>query len=275
MHYSICERRGRVVFPSFLAERIYMEPVVNGRVPLRFERWQTAVTNMLRGIPRPALAYLMVDQVVCEPGQTSRRPGVHCDGYWVAQPQAHKAAPRHAELPKREREGHKSISRHLVSPDEDGGKDVHTSEGGGHGSALLIEPMNWQSGGSWRNAEEIREYERTHPKTLPEPREPRRIIRQKPKDLSWENAKFMLPEAVLLTSDVQGCQAFTGYCAGGIHAGGDARDVRVDHMERVLFEAGYCYANTTGTLHESLPVATRCLRTVIRLNVPGWAPETN
>lgn len=35
----------------------------------------------------------------------------------------------------------------------------------------------------------------------------------------------------------------------------------------------YVYAGNVSMLHESLPVAETCERTVVRLNVPGWTPQ--
>lgn len=80
-------------------------------------------------------------------------------------------------------------------------------------------------------------------------------------------------EAIILASDVSACRAVTGVWDGVIGEGGDCSHIDVSGMSEVVMQAGNSYAGNVTMLHESLPIAHDCLRTVVRLNVPGWAPS--
>ncbi len=80
---SVLTMRGKVPFPEFTGERIYMVPFrKRAGLSSNLRRWQPTVDAMLDGIPAD-LAYLMVDQGCVAAGGTLRRPGVHMDGYWL------------------------------------------------------------------------------------------------------------------------------------------------------------------------------------------------
>jgi len=81
------------------------------------------------------------------------------------------------------------------------------------------------------------------------------------------------PEAIILASDVSSCRAMIGDFNGLPADGGDCSHIDVSDMDEVRLLAGYAYAGNVTMLHESLPVARDCARTLIRLNVPGWSPQ--
>jgi hypothetical protein len=72
---------------------------------------------------------------------------------------------------------------------------------------------------------------------------------------------------------VFGCRAFIGEYDDKPNDGGDCSHIDTTGMDAVGMEPGRVYAGHTLTmLHESLPLARDAKRTVVRLNVPGWAP---
>lgn len=90
MQISSVKRRGRVAFPAFTGERVYMREFTKAAgLPADLRRWQDTVDAMLDGVDASGPIYLMVDQGVVRSGVTHRRPGVHVDGYWIPRLQAH------------------------------------------------------------------------------------------------------------------------------------------------------------------------------------------
>ncbi len=89
--------------------------------------------------------------------------------------------------------------------------------------------------------------------------------------ISWADAPFDAPEAILLASSVTAARGFIGEFAG-CKDKGDCAGISTHGMEEILLRAGRVYAGNVTMLHESLPVTSDCLRTVVRLNVPGWSP---
>lgn len=79
-------------------------------------------------------------------------------------------------------------------------------------------------------------------------------------------------EAIILASDVSACRAMAGEFDGLPAEGGDCSHIDTSGMDEVILGADVAYAGNVTMLHESLPVAADCLRTVVRLNVPGWSP---
>jgi len=80
-------------------------------------------------------------------------------------------------------------------------------------------------------------------------------------------------EGLILASDVLGCAAYVGRFDGQPGDGGDCAHIDASGLLRVDMEPGRAWAGHTLTmLHEALPVRRDCLRTVVRLNVRGWAP---
>lgn len=81
---STHKQLGPVSFPEFMGERIYMLPFTKkAGLPTHAKRWQRTVDQMLDGLDTDATMYLMVDEKVTPAGTSSRRGGVHVDGYWV------------------------------------------------------------------------------------------------------------------------------------------------------------------------------------------------
>lgn len=85
---------GRVDFPAFLAERVYMREFrLETGLPSDLKRWQATVDQMLVGVDTNEPIYLMIDQGVVKADTSHRRPGAHIDGYWIAAKQRHGGAP--------------------------------------------------------------------------------------------------------------------------------------------------------------------------------------
>jgi hypothetical protein len=82
-----------------------------------------------------------------------------------------------------------------------------------------------------------------------------------------------VPEGLILASDVAACRAFVGQWEGAPGEGGDCRHIDLSGLHPVILQSGIAYAGNVAMLHESLPVPLDCLRTVVRLNVPGWTPR--
>lgn len=79
-------------------------------------------------------------------------------------------------------------------------------------------------------------------------------------------------EAIMLASDVSACRGWSGEISGDPGKGGDCSHLDLESLLEVQFCAGITYAGNVTMLHESMPLAQDCLRTVVRLNVPGWSP---
>lgn len=67
-------------------------------LPPHLNHWQETVDNMLDGIQSHEPIYFMVDQAYVPAGLSHRRPGVHVDGYWIADVTSHGGG-RHAPEP--------------------------------------------------------------------------------------------------------------------------------------------------------------------------------
>lgn len=76
---------GKVQFPEFLAERVYMREFrLETGLPENLKRWQSTVNQMLVGVDTDGPIYLMIDQGHVKANTSHRRPGAHVDGYWLA-----------------------------------------------------------------------------------------------------------------------------------------------------------------------------------------------
>jgi hypothetical protein len=85
MQMSTVQQRGRVTFPEFTGERVYMREFTKAAgLPPNLARWQPTVDAMLDGVDAPGSIFLMVDQSPVRAGAAQRRPGLHVDGYWNA-----------------------------------------------------------------------------------------------------------------------------------------------------------------------------------------------
>lgn len=88
----------------------------------------------------------------------------------------------------------------------------------------------------------------------------------------WSAATFNETEAIILASSLSAARGFVGEYVGPVGEMGDCAEVDVSGLDTLEMVAGRVYAGNVCCLHESLPVAADCLRTVVRLNVPGWTP---
>lgn len=205
---SKLEVRGKVTFPKFTEERVYMHKFFKADgLPKNLMRWQPTVDAMLKGVETTGPVYLMIDQAIVKAGHLHRRGGAHIDGYWyepVASVGGHGAhAPYWRATPS-------SPPRHAPTP-------RHSSGAG-----------------------------------------------------SWGSSKFEAPEAIILASNYEGCQAYVGNFYGQIGEGGDCSNIDLSGLETVVMKPGIAYAGNVTMIHETIPAARTCRRTVVRLNVPGW-----
>lgn len=100
MHQSIVQTRGRVSFPAFTAERVYMRKFLPKEgLPADLKRWQPTVDAMLQGVDAPGCVFIMIDQKDVAQGKSHRRPGVHLDGYWLEASQSHGGGGGHGGNP--------------------------------------------------------------------------------------------------------------------------------------------------------------------------------
>lgn len=88
----------------------------------------------------------------------------------------------------------------------------------------------------------------------------------------WGTCNFSTPEALILASDITASRALVGEFSGTPGEGGDCSHIDAGELDEVILAAGRVYAGNVTMLHESLPVQVDCLRTLVRLSVPGWTP---
>lgn len=79
-------------------------------------------------------------------------------------------------------------------------------------------------------------------------------------------------EAITLASDIAACRVLIGDFNGAPGEGGDCSHIDLSGLRSIILAPNIAYAGNVTMLHESLPVPMDCLRTVVRLNVPGWTP---
>ena len=89
----------------------------------------------------------------------------------------------------------------------------------------------------------------------------------------WVNCDFKDKEALILASSLTAARGYQGIWEGSCGEGGDCSHISTSNLKEVVMRAGNTYAGNVTKLHESLPVAEDCIRTLVRLNVPGWSPE--
>ena len=236
-HLSTVERRGHVSFPDYQGERIYMREFrQRDGLPNDLKRWQPTVDSMLAGIETDRSIYLMVDQSTVVAGNAQRRPGLHIDGYW------HAGGTHQSHNPGVSCHGSTPAPAHRSAPARERHgytPPAHRSipSPPGHGGA----PPARHSAGAG----------------------------------DWGAATFVAPEGIILASSVSAARAYTGVYEGVIGPGGDCSAIDVSGLDILPMEAGHVYAGNVACLHESLPVTHDCLRTLVRLNVPGWTPAVH
>jgi len=102
-------RKGGIVsFPKHTGEKIYMVPFLKREgLPSHISRWQSVVDVMLEDIETDQPIYIMVDQGIVKAGNPHRRGGIHIDGNWMPDIQAHGGGswiptPIHSPFPTHE-----------------------------------------------------------------------------------------------------------------------------------------------------------------------------
>lgn len=91
---SIVKEMGSVTFPMHTMERVYMKEFRKETgLPSELKRWQQTIDQMLLEVDTDGPIYLMIDQGLVKANTTHRRKGVHIDGYWIPEVQAHGGAP--------------------------------------------------------------------------------------------------------------------------------------------------------------------------------------
>jgi len=79
------------------------------------------------------------------------------------------------------------------------------------------------------------------------------------------------PETIVLAADVLGAMAYAGEFDAEIGPGGEV-ETDVSRMDFVPLTPGVAWAGNVTMLHESVPVEKTALRTLVRINAPGYAP---
>lgn len=119
-YFSSVQCRGKVTFPEFTGERIYMQEFTKaGGLPTVLKRWQPTVDAMLDGVDTDGPIFLMVDQAPVKAATTHRRPGVHVDGHWEPTIYAHDISGGHIITPG---DLHKFPRTHVHIPQKQPGK---------------------------------------------------------------------------------------------------------------------------------------------------------
>ena len=77
------------------------------------------------------------------------------------------------------------------------------------------------------------------------------------------------PELLILASNIAACRAYLGEFDGEPDAGGSCDHFDLSGAEQITLEPYRAYCGTATTIHETIPVAHPCHRTVVRLNIPG------
>lgn len=82
---SVLQEHGKVEFPEFLGERLYMIAFRKGSpLPKILRRWKKTIDAMLAKvtISKKVELYFMADEAYVQKGTPHRRPGPHIDGHW-------------------------------------------------------------------------------------------------------------------------------------------------------------------------------------------------
>jgi hypothetical protein len=76
-------------------------------------------------------------------------------------------------------------------------------------------------------------------------------------------------EAIILASDLSACRSLLGTFEGEPGVGGDCHHLDISGAEEVVYASHRAYSGNVTNLHESMVIPFDCVRTVVRLNVPG------
>lgn len=237
-YQSIVQKRGSIShWPEHQGDRIYMLPFFKeAGLPDSAKRWSGVVDEMLDGIETDLPIYLMVDQAFVLAGKFHRRPGVHIDGYW-------------------------------------GGKWQHVSA---HGPTNGVVPPHHKPSGSHSYIPPAIDRHRPapHHSYMPpsHPHSPS-PSRHSSGANDWASATYTEPEAIILASNISACRSYSGSFFGPIGDMGDCATIDISSMAIEDMASDTVYAGNVTMLHETTPCEFDCLRTVVRLNVPGWSPE--
>ncbi|AXK44158.1 hypothetical protein DVR09_15365 (plasmid) [Erythrobacter aureus] len=237
MHRSIIEARGEAAFPAWHGERVYMEPFLKAEgLPAHLSRWQPTIDAMLDGIDTDLPVYLMIDESEVKAGVCQRRPGLHIDGYWNPAYAGHQGHLPVSSQPGKHNDQPRPL--HRASPARH-----RSTQPGMHGthSAWAGKHCHVASEGSMGS--------------------------------DWASARFDAPEGIILASTVSAAQGYLGEYEGPIGDMGDCAHIDISKLDVLPMQAGRVYAGNVNCLHESLPVASDCCRSLVRLNVPGWTPQ--
>lgn len=92
-----------------------------------------------------------------------------------------------------------------------------------------------------------------------------------PGDGRWKHHSYS-PEAIVLASSAFGARAYAGEFGCKIGPGGECSELDLSRLMAVDMDPFCAWVGNVTMLHESLPVPRDTVRTVVRLNVPGWEP---
>lgn len=240
MTVSAIEERGSVTFPEFAAERIYMMPFrKNDGLPADLAHWQYTVDQMLDGIDTDRDMFLMIDQSVVPESGFQRRPGVHVDGWWVVEPGSEGMHYQHriaSHGTPSYTPSHRTPAPAPRPAHRTPSVPIHRTPAPAPSRHVMPSPSHRHGGG-------------TH-------------------SLYPEGVDY--PEAIVLASNVTGARAYVGEYDGMPREGGDCSHLDLSGLDTADLLSGRTWAGNAMMLHESLPLVPGTLRTLVRINVPGY-----
>lgn len=94
------------------------------------------------------------------------------------------------------------------------------------------------------------------------------------KRMESNNINYWEPEGLIIASNLTASRAWNGYYEGMPQIGGDCSHIDLSKLSEVEIKKDYSYCGNVTMLHESLLIKEDSYRTLVRLNVKNWTPET-
>lgn len=298
---SYVEERSKILLPENTGERVYMlEFYKKNGLPAHLSRWQKTVDQLLDGIDTDGPIYLMIDQGFVKAGSIQRRGGVHIDGYWQPALSAHRSEPEpsydtHNHRPVYDRHNHvpsthnhkpfdyeiPSSPRHNHTPSTHNHKPFENERivvpvYDRHSHRPVYDRHNHVPSPYDRPSPIVPVYDNHNHRPVHDRHNHDSLPSTTRKKLKFGEVDLVdwPTEAIILASDIQACRGWNGLYDHTDMPNGDCSHVNVQELQEMMFRKNTVYVGNVTMLHESLPVEFDTLRTVIRLNVPGYNPPS-